>query len=314
MTVDKTLSEEYVKRVWPVVAPIWQYENSIELPDRERVTFVDANRHIHLKAGDEHAAEYQAYADKCEEYLRFGDEVDEATCGAYDRYQHLKICDTPQVLLNAGFKQKPMLYTQRHLEEALQPKNEENYHCHGLSIAQVKRFPELFESPVLLCDSPSRNDALLVVLCSVDSDSLPLIAAIKPDGRGNYELQSIETNMVLSVYGKNDFELYFQERIPTEHVIYFNKEKSRELERFAKIQFPGNYSTLDSDTIIRRPACLVNAEQTQPTLAKRQTATKNQVSQDAAGKSASPERSVKPDQNLSVYFELQHTKPTDYSL
>ena len=250
--MDKRYSDTY-----NIISTIHAYENSIGRPDNQRITRLGLDRHIHLKAGDAHALEFEDYAQKCKEYLRFGHEVDEATCGAYGRYQHLKICETPQVLLDAGFDQKPMLYTQHHLEEAIQPKNEENYHCHGLRIEQVKYFPELFETPVLLCDSPSRNDTLLVVLCSVDSDNLPLIAAIKPDGRGNYELQSIETNMVLSVYGKNDFELYFQERIPPERVVYYDKEKSRELERFAGIQFPGNYSALDSNIIIRYPRCLV---------------------------------------------------------
>lgn len=247
--------EEIARRV---IAPIWLYENSIELPEDERVTCVDAQRHLHLKAGDEHADDFREYAGKCAEYLRFGDDVDEATCGAYDEHSHLKVCDTPLILLNAGFEQKPMLYTQRHLLDAVHPKSDENYHWHGLTIPQIKHLPALLEKPVLLCDSPAREDTLLAVLCDVDSDALPLIVAIKPDGQGIYQLETIETNFILSVYGKNEFERYFEQRITPERIVFFDKEQGRKLERLAGIQFPEYYSNLDPDTIIRQPQCIVN--------------------------------------------------------
>lgn len=251
------------RRAWSesdrIIIAIWQYETSVEMPDEERVTYTDANRRIHLKEGDNQTPSYAGYARKCEEYLRFGYEVDEATCGAYEPHDLLKICDTPQILLDAGFEQKPMLYTQRHLEQAIQSKSEEDYHLHGLTIPQVKRFPALLEKPVLLADSPSRKDVLLSVLNDVDSDKLPLIAAIKPDGKGTYELERIETNIILSVYGKDAFEKYFSERITPNMIVYFNKERGQELERLSGIQFPGCYSSLSLSIILRRPQCLVNS-------------------------------------------------------
>ena len=54
---------------------------------------------IHLKAGDENAKSYSKYAKECQEYLRFGDDIDLASSGGLDRFSYLKICDTPQVLL-----------------------------------------------------------------------------------------------------------------------------------------------------------------------------------------------------------------------
>ncbi len=77
-----------------------------------------------------------------------------------------------------------------------------------------------------------------------------------PNGHGFYQLDEIETNFILSVYGKEDFELYFEERITPERLVYFNKEKGRELERLAGIQFPGNYFSFDPNTIIRYPHCI----------------------------------------------------------
>lgn len=242
-----------------IIGTIWEYENSVERLEKERLTYTDLAGHIHLKAGDLAFPDYITYAKACAEYLRFGDEVDEATAGAYEARDMLKVCDTPAIFCDIGFAQRPILYTQRHLENALHPKSEENSHWHGLPIPLVKRLPELLARPVMLCDSPVRRDVLLAVLPAVDLDKLPLIAAIKPDGQGRYQLNRIETNLILSVYGRENFPKYFSERITRDKLVYLNKERGQALERFSELQLFGGYSELDLNIIIRRPACLVNA-------------------------------------------------------
>lgn len=169
----KTISD----REKEIILSIHAYEDSVAMSEDERLTTL-VGKTIHLKAGDEKAESYSKYSKECQEYLRFGDDIDLASSGGLDRFSYLKICDTPQVLLTAGFKQKPMLYTQNHLREALKPKSKNHPHRHGFSISEIKRWPELFKTPVILADNPSRNDALLVVLCAVDGDKLPLIASI----------------------------------------------------------------------------------------------------------------------------------------
>lgn len=245
-----------------VILTIREYENSVAMPEAERVTYLDPRGGVHLKDGDDKAPEYMGHAAKCAEYLRFGDDVDLASCGGMEPINQIKVCDTPALLIEAGFSQKPMLYTQRHLMDALHPKSEENYHWHGLEITQMKRLPYLLENPVLLSDSPSRKDALLAVLAEVDGDKLPLIVAIKPDGKGNYELQEIETNFILSVYGKDDFAKYFSERITPDKLVYFNMEQGRKLEALAELQlFRCHPVAHDLDSvIIRRPQCIVKSE------------------------------------------------------
>lgn len=276
-----------------VILTIREYENSVEMPDAERVTYLDPRHGVHLKEGDDLADRfrYVNWAERCAEYLRFGDEVDLATCGGYDEHSHLKICDTPQILLDAGFQQKPMLYTQKHLFQALRQKRGDDPHRHGLTVAQVKRFPELFESPVLLADNPSRDDAMLMVLCAVDNDKLPIIASIKPDGKGNYELQDIETNMVLTVFGKRNFARYFELVLAPDMLLYINEERGQELERLSERQLFGDYSGLDLNTIIRRPQCIVNMETAGQNGYSLHSAEQDaRSSSDALGKSDAPER------------------------
>lgn len=106
---------------------------------------------------------------------------------------------------------------------------------------------------------------MLSVLCAVDSDRLPIIAAILPDAHGYYKMENIETNFILSVYGKDNFHKYFENLITPEKVIYFNKERSQELNALAKLQLLRSYS-LEPDlygTIIRKPQCIVNLERSE---------------------------------------------------
>lgn len=192
-----------------IITTICEYENSVAMPDNERLTYLDTCGIARLKDGNGNVKAQEAYANRCSEYLRFGHEVDLAACGVYSSYDALKVCDTPEIFLKTGFEQRPMLYTQKHLFQALTPKSDYNPHRHGFSIEQVKRFPELLASPVVLANSPTRDDVLLAILLATDAYDTPLIAGIKPDGAGNYGGREVETNMVLSVYSRQNFIRYF---------------------------------------------------------------------------------------------------------
>lgn len=164
--------------------------------------------------------------------------------------------------MQAGFRPLPMLYTQRHLRDAIRPKSSYDPHRHGLTVEQMKRLPELVEHPVMLCDSPAREDTMLVVLRDVDCDDLPLIMAVRPDGRGYYEAGEIETNFILAVYGRTNFPRYFDNLITPDRVVYYDEERGRELNALAKLHLLRSH-IVEPDlnrTIIRRPQCIVKSE------------------------------------------------------
>lgn len=131
-----------------VILTIREYENSVAMPEGERVTYLDPRGGVHLKDGDDKASDYTGHAAKCAEYLRFGDEVDAVTCGEYPRSSAVKFCDTPELFVQAGFRPLPMLYTQRHLRDAIRPKSSYDPHRHGLTVEQMKRLPELMDTLV----------------------------------------------------------------------------------------------------------------------------------------------------------------------
>lgn len=239
-----------------IITTICEYENSVAMPDNERLTYLDTCGIARLKDGNGNVKAQEAYANRCSEYLRFGHEVDLAACGAYSPYDALKVCDTPEIFLKTGFEQRPMLYTQKHLFQALTPKSDYNPHRHGFSIEQVKRFPELLASPVVLANSPTREDVLLAILLATDAYDTPLIAGIKPDGTGNYGEREVETNMVLSVYSRQNFIRYFALLRDMDAFVFVSGRKIDALEDLSGLPLAGNCSGLDIDRILQRPKCL----------------------------------------------------------
>lgn len=149
-----------------------------------------------------------------------------------------------------------MLYTQKHLFQALTPKSDYNPHRHGFSIEQVKRFPELLASPVVLANSPTREDVLLAILLATDAYDAPLIAGIKPDGTGNYGEREVETNMVLSVYSRQNFIRYFALLRDMDAFVFVSGRKIEALEDLSGLPLAENCSGLDIDRILQRPKCL----------------------------------------------------------
>ena len=138
----------------------------------------------------------------------FAEQVDDVLAGNANRYNDLKVCDTPQILLDVGCEQLPMFYTKRHLHDALKPKGNtgESIHYHGLNAEQIKKMPMLLENPVIIYDSLSRNDSIIIVTSELDNEKMPIIAAIKPNGKAKYDLELVESNFVMSFHGRNNFE------------------------------------------------------------------------------------------------------------
>lgn len=195
----------------------------------------------------------------------FSEQVDEAIAGKRNYYDNLKVCDTPQILLDVGCEQLPMLYTQRHLRDALHEKSEENSHWHGLTVEQIKSIPNLLESPAMIFDSISTNKeaqkSIIAVLNATDNDNAPLIVSIKPNGSGVYELEKVDSNFITSIYGKDSNFVNFIERAAvSDNMLYWNKSKSQELFSCQGLQLPEAINNLSSDIIIHQSKNIVNTQ------------------------------------------------------
>lgn len=176
--------------------------------------------------------------------------------GSLPFYTSLKVCDTPEILLDVGCEQLPMLYTQKHLRNAVKPTDEKN-HQHGLEVEQIKKLPNLLSGPVMVFDSPNRKDSVIVVTSEVDKENNPIIASIKPNGSGRYEIEEISSNFITSVYGRNNFPEYFKKIVQTDNLLFCDKKKSQEMfERWGE-QYSELTNTLDFNIIIHQSRNIV---------------------------------------------------------
>lgn len=242
-----------------IMSTIKEYEASVNLNNEEAITAHNWCRWEIIKNRSDFWDELNDYSNKCLEYLRFGHSVDEVTSGNYHFVNAVKVLDsTPKLLQKMSFSDYPVLYSQRHIIDALKPKENDYPSYHGFSVEEIKRLPELLDEKIAICaDNPSRSDSMLLILEAVDSDNLPLISSIKPDGKGNYEFEEIKTNFILTVFGKDNFEQYFDKVVGEDRILYFDEQKVKNLEALAERQLFSCHPKIVNE-IIRYPECLVN--------------------------------------------------------
>lgn len=196
------------------------YEKSIGRPDAESV--------LHTYSEEQQ----KEYARKCQEYLRFGREVDECLAGMMNPRNAVCIGDTPSVLQETcGCRQYKMLMTQAHVRRSIG----RGYGCrhrgaeHSMSLEQLKRIPEALSDPALIMQSSTREDTVLAVLPYKDLKNAPVVIAVAKDGMGIYEEECVKSNFVLSAYGKDNLNPLVKHMESENKIYYVDKEKSQEL-------------------------------------------------------------------------------------
>ncbi len=172
--------------------------------------------------------------------------------------------ETPFCLRLVGFNNLPMLITQKHIKDINHPEEENNSQYHGLSVDIIKGLPKYLENPVMILESISKNNSeksnniVIVVTDCIDHKNRPIIVAIQPNGSGKYNSIRIDSNFILSFYGRQNFGQFIENTINQNKILYWDKEKSQKLYRDMQVQFPQGLYNLDSNTIIRKAKAFVN--------------------------------------------------------
>ena len=77
----------------------------------------------------------------------------------------------------------------------------------------------------------------------LDKNHAPVIAAIKPNGSGFINCVKIDTNIVLSTYGKGNISNYVGNAFKENRILYVDKTKSQQLQKIPGVQFPNKILT-----------------------------------------------------------------------
>lgn len=197
-------------------------------------------------------------------YESFSKQVDNVLSGKADRYNDLFVCHTPKVLTDLGFAQLPMLYTKKHLKDALHakdPKGQKRHHYHGLTVRQIKKLPDLLKEPVMVFRSKTEKNSIVMVTNELDCDNAPIIAAVKLNGSGMHGNKKQPSNFVVSVYGKdNHFLSFVHEAIKANKMLYVDIEKSQRLLSVLQLQLSQGFSKDDFNYILSYLNTFVNTQ------------------------------------------------------
>ena len=194
----------------------------------------------------------------CQDYLRYGREVDAVTAGVYPAPFAVMVRQTtPRVLIDVGCENLPMLHTQRHILNELAPKDPTGARpeFHGLSVLQVKLFAEALDRPCAVMDNRAGKEGVVLVLDMADSDGLPVIMPVRPSGTGQYMAQQVQTNFVLSAYGKNAFESYLDAAAREGRMLFLDDGRTEKLLANSGLRLPGSCRSYNG--IVQRSARLV---------------------------------------------------------
>ena len=171
-----------------------------------------------------------SYAGMCQRYLEFGRMVDRVL----DRRdlpmrEAVKVCETPELFVEAGFQRYPMHITQKHLRNCTHEKTSGDKRYHGLTREEIKRIPEALEDPALVAGSLTREDSVVAVLGYREREGLPVMVSIVPGGEAAYQLETVDSNFITSAYGRTNAGDLVRRMVEGGHLIYIDKEKSEEL-------------------------------------------------------------------------------------
>ena len=192
----------------------------------------------------------------------FSSQVDEILHkGTFSRTNSVFVGMTPKILGDIGLNvDLPMLTTQKHIKDAVLPKDTKRHH-HGIKETQLKKIPEEIAHPAILLDSfdKSRN-AVIAVTGMVDQDKSPIIVTIKADGKGMYNNVEISSNFVTSYYGRDGFEEFIRRAIKNDLILFVDKQKATALSAESSTSWLEQLKDYDFDTIIRKSNSVVNSK------------------------------------------------------
>ena len=157
--------------------------------------------------------------------------IDNVISGNLNDGNNIYICKTPIILKMLGFPDNDILMNRKKLIHCYEEKNTIK-HTHGIGKEILYKLPELIEKPAIIMRSldRTRQNSLILVLDEIDNDKLPLITIIEKDKLGKYNFKIVETNDLVSIYGKDNFINFLINTINENKALFFDKNTISYLE------------------------------------------------------------------------------------
>lgn len=186
----------------------------------------------------------------------FEEQIDGVLNNTFDKNNHIYMGNTPNSLQSIlHLQNRPMLITPTHVytmavSEA-QAKADGRYssgdNYHDLGKELLLKLPKALEKPMFLIKSTAKPDDLRVVAVTslTDKNGVNVVAIIKPDGKGFYSDVELDSNFVLSGYGKSNVLNYVLNAKKEGRILYASEKNNRLGKSTPGVQFPDTTFTAD---------------------------------------------------------------------
>ncbi|MBR1453025.1 MAG: hypothetical protein IJ593_12635 [Lachnospiraceae bacterium] len=119
------------------------------------------------------------------------------------------ICKTPVIFSKVGLDMNKDITMRRGKMRFCNTPIEEG--GHSITKEQLYNIPKLLEEPAIIMKSQTVEKSVLAILNDVDVRNMPILVALSPDEKGFYNFETIDTNLLLSIYGRKNFEKFIKD-------------------------------------------------------------------------------------------------------
>lgn len=149
----------------------------------------------------------------------FSRQLDELLAGTFNKNNHLTVLQhTPNILQELGVKDYPITLTTNKLDRILNASGNQKGEYHNLGLELVKQLPEALQRPLDIIKS--HNNSYVLTTDLIDNQNRQIIASIKIDGKGYINDIKVDTNVMTSAYGRNNYDNWMNKHQKEGNIVY----------------------------------------------------------------------------------------------
>ena len=177
----------------------------------------------------------------------FSKQVDSVINGTFPKNDMLTLLsNTPKSLQDIGLSNLPITMTQRHLDTIMNSKGKyKNANYHNLGEKIVKQLPEAISNPLDILQSKTDKNSIVLTTYLADKNNNTVVASIKIDGKGQINNIEIDTNVMTSAYGKDNYDNFMRKNIKQGNLLYDIDRGVIKKATMARFQLPRHSSYVD---------------------------------------------------------------------
>jgi hypothetical protein len=188
--------------------------------------------HVPVKKGQtvsEATKEYFA-SKKPTKSKSLSEQIDDVLSGNY-RGSHVTLYEeTPQTLQDIGVPNKPILITAKHAYLIINAEGKfssEKNHYHNFGKDLFISVVQLLQKPILVFQNKDYDNEIVAVVNAIDKKKNLIIVPMRINATGNKDFIEIDTNLVKTIYGKENFQNYIDRNVDGSNLLLFENKKIR---------------------------------------------------------------------------------------